>query len=52
MVATDGATPLVPGSQTKLVTAKTRRGRRFLENRAPKAVRNSAEEGGMGWGGA
>ncbi|KAG2442290.1 hypothetical protein HXX76_002376 [Chlamydomonas incerta] len=34
------ATPLVPG-QTKLVAPKTRRGRRFLEARAPKAVEDA-----------
>ncbi|EFJ42816.1 hypothetical protein VOLCADRAFT_107061 [Volvox carteri f. nagariensis] len=37
---TEDATPLVPG-QTKLVKAKTRRGKRFLESRAPKAIEDA-----------
>ncbi|KAG2498091.1 hypothetical protein HYH03_003849 [Edaphochlamys debaryana] len=36
----EDATPLVPG-QTKLVKAKTRRGKRFLESRAPKAIEDA-----------
>ncbi|GFR40757.1 hypothetical protein Agub_g1369, partial [Astrephomene gubernaculifera] len=36
----EDATPLVPG-QTKLVKPKTRRGKRHLERRAPKAVEDA-----------
>ncbi|GIL57190.1 hypothetical protein Vafri_12488 [Volvox africanus] len=36
----EDATPLVPG-QTKLVKAKTRRGKRYLESRAPKAIEDA-----------
>ncbi|KXZ44234.1 hypothetical protein GPECTOR_70g464 [Gonium pectorale] len=36
----EDAQPLVPG-QTKLVKAKTRRGKRYLEARAPKAIEDA-----------
>ncbi|GIL86717.1 hypothetical protein Vretimale_19811 [Volvox reticuliferus] len=36
----EDATPLIPG-QTKLVKAKTRRGKRYLESRAPKATEDA-----------